>query len=543
MSRKKIVLFALNSSYTHTNPAVRLLKKYYESLFSADALEIKIIECNAGERDLDVINLLCAENADMYGFSVYIWNRTRMLEYARTVKALLDGTKIFLGGPEISYEDEAFFVREPYVSSIICGEGEKGFVKLCEDFLLDIPLERFYRGEPLGDDEFEALGSPYGDDENIDGRLVYIESVRGCPYGCTYCLSGGDNKIRKKSVSATLRELEALRNRGVRTVKFVDRTFNYDAARTHEMLAAIIERNFPFCCHFEMCAYLVDDETIALLEKAPPDKIRLECGVQSVNHETLKAIKRPDMTQKTLEVIERLHRIPNITLHLDLIAGLPHETFQTFALAYNKLFGKCDMLQLGFLKLLHGTAMRNSAEGYVYLNTEPYTVLKTPDMTREQMNILQDIAYLTDKYPNSGAFDNTFDYIKPVDPFAFMNGFRRFILEKDGGTVLNKRLSRRDCYEYLLRYIEKNYDDGVAASCLRMDFLLSENVMPPAFLAPREIEKIDKAASDVAESFIKVRLKIKPAERGLVYVGRFLHLKNKLTVCNRASNEVYVLDK
>ena len=164
-------------------------------------------------------------------------------------------------------------------------------------------------------------------------------------------------------------------------------------------------------------------------------------------------------------------------------------------------------------------------------------------MTREQLNILQDIAYLTDKYVNSGAFDNTLDYVKPPDPFAFMHGLRRFILERDGGVVLNKRTSRRDCCEYMLGYLEKSCDAKIAASCLRMDFLLNEAVMPPPFLAPDESERLDKAASDVAESFIRVRLKIKPSERGLVYVGRFLHLGNKLTVCNRSTKEVFVLDK
>lgn len=544
MSRKKVVLFALNSSYSHTNSAVRLLKKYYESIFSADALEIKIVEKNMGERNLDVLNELCSENADMYGFSVYIWNRTQMLDFARTLKALMPQTIIFAGGPEISYEDESFFQREPHISTIIRGEGEKGFVRLCEDLLLDIPPERFYDCEKLTREEFEMLGSPYSNpDEDISGKLVYIESVRGCPYSCSYCLSCNDKELRPKSVDSTLRELEQLRTRGVNTVKFVDRTFNYDVARAKKLIKRIIEREFPFCCHFEMCAYLIDDEMVELLSSAPSGKIRLECGVQTVNPETIKAINRPNMTAQTLEAIEKLRRISGITLHLDLIAGLPHETFQSFAIAYNKLFGKCDMLQVGFLKLLRGTPMRESAEGYVYLHTEPYTVLKTPDMTREQLNILQDIAYLTDKYPNSGAFENTFEYIRPADPFAFMNGLRRSILSRGSGVNMDKRFSRRDSYEFLFDYLKTTHDAKKVASCLRMDFLLNENIMPPACLSPCEEEKADKAAIDVAESFIRVRLHVKPSERGLVYVGRFLHLDNKLVICNRNNKEVYVLDK
>lgn len=543
MSRKKVVLFALNSSYSHTNSAVRLLKKYYESVFSSDSLEIKIVEKSMGDRDLDIINELCLENADMYGFSVYIWNRTQMLSYARTLKALLPQSVIFFGGPEISYEDESFFQREEYANSIIRGEGEKAFLRLCEDFQLEIPMERFYAGEHLSAQEFELLGSPYQDEQALAGKLVYMESVRGCPYSCTYCLSCNDKDIRAKSVDATLKELEQLRGSGVSTVKFVDRTFNFDAERAKELFKRIISRNFPFCCHFEMCAYLIDDETLEILGTAPPEKIRLECGVQTINPQTLKAIKRPDMTQKTLEVIQKLHKLTNVSLHLDLIAGLPHETFQSFALAYNKLFGKCGMLQLGFLKLLHGTPMRSECDGYVFLSEPPYTVLQTPSMTREQLNILQDIAYLTDKYINSGAFDSTFEYIKPSDPFAFMMGLRSYILTQDGTVTLNKRMSRKDSFVYLLCYLKKTHDEKIAASCLRMDFLLSENIMPPAFLAPSQEESTDKAARDVAESFIKVRLGVKPSERGLVYVGRFLHLENKLVICNRNNKEVYILDK
>lgn len=547
MSRKKVVLFALNSSYSHTNSAVRLIKKYYESVFSADALEIKIIEKNMGDRDLDIINELCCQDADLYGFSVYIWNRTQMLSFARTLSQLKPQSRIFMGGPEISYENESFFEKEEYVSSIICGEGEKAFLRLCEDFLMDIPLEKFYKGENLTCSEFEELGNPYSQDiENrvsLAGKLIYIESVRGCPYSCSYCLSHSQKDIRAKSIQATLNELEQLRNSGINTVKFVDRTFNYDAKRTSVLLQNIIERDFPFCCHFEMCAYLIDYETLEVLKKAPPDKIRIECGVQTVNPETIKAINRPNMVEKTLEAIDNLHKIPNITLHLDLIAGLPHETLQSFAMAYNKLFGKCDMLQVGFLKLLRGTPMRENAKGYVYLHHEPYTVLQTPDMTREQLNMLQDIAFLTDKYVNSGVFNNTLETFMPNDPFAFVNRLRKFMLEKSGTVSLDKRISQKDSYEYMLGYLSKYHDAEQVASCLRMDFLLSEKIMPPAFLAPTEQEKVDKAALDVAESFIKVRMRVKPTERGLVYIGRFLHLNNKLVICNRNNKEIYVLDK
>lgn len=547
MSRKKAVLFALNSSYSHTNSAVRLLKKYYESLFSGDGLEIKIIEKNMGDRDLDIINELCSENADLYGFSVYIWNRTKILSLANTVKMLMPRSYVFMGGPEVSYDGDAFFVENPYADCLITGEGEKAFVRLCEDILLDRPPERVYAGEKLSAEEFEALGSPYSTEiaegKELCGKLVYIESVRGCPYSCSYCLSCNDKEIRAKSVDATLRELEELRGSGINVVKFVDRTFNYDVERAKELLKGIISRGFPFCCHLETCAYLVDDETVDILRTAPENKIRLECGVQSTNPDTIKAIKRPNMIKETLAAIEKLHDLPNITLHLDLIAGLPHENYQSFALAYNRLFNKCDMLQLGFLKLLRGTPMREAADGYVYLPNEPYTVLKTPDLTREQINILQDIAYLTDRYLNSGAFSVTLEYFAPKDPFAFMSGLRKYILTLKKESILDKKMSGRDAYNYLLGYLSVSNDPKKAASCLRMDFLLNENIMPPPFLSPCEEESVDNGAKDVAESFIKVRMHIKPSERGLVYVGRFHHLENKLVICNRNNKDIYVLDK
>ena len=187
--------------------------------------------------------------------------------------------------------------------------------------------------------------------------------------------------------------------------------------------------------------------------------------------------------------------------------------------------------------------MRENARGYVYLPYPPYTVLETPDMTREQLNILQDIAYLTDKYHNSGSFSHTFAYFMPDDPFGFMMGLRKFILSEKNSDILDKRISGKDLYMYLFRYLSCTNKKETVASCLRMDFLLGQNIMPPPFLMPCPAEMTDTSAKDVAESFIKVRMKIKPSERGLVYVGRFMHLENKLVICNRNSKEVYVLDK
>ena len=341
----KIALVALNGSFSHTNLAIRCLRDALEQ----KGFPVTLSEHTVKDRTAHVLEALYRIDADVYGFSCYVWNIEGMLSLAESLHALLPKARIVLGGPEASYAVERF-TDLSYVDAVVCGEGETVMTELCSLWREGKEAARVLYGLPADNDL--PSGILYRTDEST-GRLLYYESSRGCPYNCAYCLSSATRGVRMKSVEQTLSELEAfehLPGKG-QIIKLVDRTFNADVKRANAIWRALLEDRFTKTYHFEICATLLDEESFAILSRFPKGKIQLECGLQSTDPETLAAVSRHVDPVRVLENVRRIHRMGNIHVHLDLIAGLPYEDYDRFARSFDDAYGSSDMLQLGFLKL------------------------------------------------------------------------------------------------------------------------------------------------------------------------------------------------
>ena len=477
----KIVLFALNGSYVHTNLAVRCLR---EPLLGSGH-EVNIIERNLRDRRSAVLHDLYLERADLYSFSVYIWNLLEMIEIAGELKKLLPGTRIVFGGPEASYETDRFD-KFGFIDYIISGEGEISLARLCSEIEEgNCPKERIIKG--IAKKTLETDGIFYDrDDLCLDGVMLYYESSRGCPYRCAYCLSSASDGIRAKSVKKTLEDLEAFEHvpHSFNIIKFVDRTFNFDVTRANAIWRALRNERFTKTYHFEICASLLNEESFEILASLPKGKIQLEIGLQSTNEQTLSEVSRHISPDKVIENVKRICAAGNIHVHVDLIAGLPYESFSRFGESFDALYGNCDMLQLGFLKLLPGTVLRNDADkyGYKYLSYPPYTVLESNDITYDEMHKLEDIAALLKRYYESGNFERSISYISGsyASSFAFYRDFADYIKENDGRFISS--ISQSDAYKHLYGFASTFCDGERLKAFLREDYSSSENRRLPSFL-------------------------------------------------------------
>ena len=467
----KIVLFALNGSYSHTNLALRCLRRPLE----AAGHDVVLIERNLRDRTDEVLQSLFTERAEIYGFSAYIWNITQLLDLAADLKALLPHAAIVFGGPEVSFDTDRFDGCA-YIDHIVRGEGEDAMAELARD-LQDgkKPPRIIDGGRP---DVMRNEGILYRDGDYAGGEMLYYESSRGCPYRCAYCLSSTSGKIRAKSVEQTLADLEAFtRLRApVKIIKFVDRTFNFDPARANAIWAALADEKYSGHYHFEICASLLNEESFAVLSRLPAGKVQLEIGLQSTNPATLAEVSRHISSDEVIAATQRIHDMGNIHVHLDLIAGLPFEGYESFRRSFNDAYYCCDMLQLGFLKLLHGTKLRNDAEKYGYVASQkpPYTVLQSNWISRDELYRLSEIADLLDRYYSSGAFRRSLAAAVPLSasPFDFYEGLCAYIAAHDGRSV--RRVSQADAFRLLWNYVcTLTAQPGTLArfeDCLHADF-------------------------------------------------------------------------
>ncbi len=476
----RIELFALNGSFAHSALGVRCLAAALkENGFGA----VHVTEATLRDRTEGVLSLLVAANADLYGFSCYIWNIDSMLALAEDLKTLLPDCKIVLGGPEVSF-DTARFTSLPFVDTVIAGEGEEAIVTLAGMLQAGKALPRLVAGSP--DSQFQCRGIHYEAGEAL-ASLVYYESARGCPYSCAFCLSSASEGVRAKGVEQTLADLLSFEKfEGAFTVKLVDRTFNFDRDRAKSIWQGLLSPAYTKCYHFEVCAALLDEESFVILSKFPPGKIRLEIGLQSTNRETLQAICRRDSVAATLAAARRLKQAGNVHVHLDLIAGLPFEDYRSFAHSFDKAYFCCDALQLGFLKLLHGTALRRDAAKYGirHMQKAPYTVLATNWLTFAELHRLHGISDLLDRLCERGRFEHTLSFLLPrvPSPFGFYEGFLDYLQKTDGRAL--QKISQRDIFTHLAAFgkgILDSCDEQEFLSRLRADFAAAEVRKPPKF--------------------------------------------------------------
>ncbi len=476
----KILLFALNGSWVHSNLAIRCLRPPLERA----GFEVKLLECNLRDRTAHVLEQLYREKADVYGFSCYIWNLEPMLELGESLKQLLPASKLLLGGPEVSFDCQRF-ERLPFVDAVISGEGESVLAPLCQRLLHGEDTPRVIYGEPF---DFTHEGILYRDGEHTGG-ILYYESSRGCPYSCAYCLSSTTQGVRMKTAEQTLADMEAFERLRAecKIIKFVDRTFNADKQRACAVWRGLLDEKFTKHYHFEVCASLLDEECFEVLSRFPKGKIQLEFGLQSTNEETLRASSRHIRPDAVISAVRRVRKMGNIHVHLDLIAGLPFEDYQRFAQSFDDAYDCCDLLQLGFLKLLHGTELRRRAQeyGYCALPNPPYTVLQSKWLPYPQMQQLRHIAETMERYSESGHFTHTLSYVMPqVDsPFRFWEGLSFYLRQADEQPL--QKISQPNAFRYLLNYIEQAFsmvERFALRDMLCADFQQHEHKNPPAFL-------------------------------------------------------------
>ena len=473
----KIALFALNGSYAHSALAVRCLK----TALTEGGFAAEIIEGNLRDRSLPLLSRLAEQAADLYGFSCCIWNVDEMLKLAQDLKAIRPDCRILLGGPEVSFDTERF-EKLPFVDHIITGEGEEAIVALARALQAGETPLRVIAGTP--DARFAARGVHYEKTHPVT-PLIYYESARGCPFSCSFCLSSAQKGVRAKSAAQTLAELAEFEEiEGHFTVKLVDRTFNFDRERAKSIWRGLLDEKYTKCYHFEVAAHLLDEECFEILGKFPAGKVRLEIGRQSTNAQTLAAVARHTDAAAVLTAARRLTAQNACHVHLDLIAGLPHEDLESFARSFDAAYGACHVLQLGFLKFLHGTALRRDAAsfGAVFEKKSPYTVLKTDVLSFADVCLLHRVSDLTERLRDSGKFVHSLPFILSFlpSPFAFFAEFDAYLTAHVGKEL--QKTSQRDLFWQLSQFAKEKlpvHAHTALSERLRADYATAEVRRPP----------------------------------------------------------------
>ena len=493
----KILLAACNAKYIHSNLAVYDLKAY-----SSDYDEHVILkEYTINQPKDEILKDIYSSGADVVCFSCYIWNISFVRELIRDLVKILPKTAFWAGGPEVSYDAEKFLTEMPEMTGVMVGEGEKTFHDLLEfyidgkDSLEEISGIAYRTGDKIIHNgwrelmDLSAIPFVYEHLEKFENRIIYYESSRGCPFSCSYCLSSIDKKLRFRDLELVKKELQFFLDHRVSQVKFVDRTFNCKHEHAMTIWKYILEHdNGVTNFHFEISADLLREEEMELMSQMRPGLIQLEIGVQSTNPETIRAIHRHMDLKKLEHCVNRVHSFRNIHQHLDLIAGLPYEDYDTFHQSFNDVYQmKPDQLQLGFLKVLKGSLMQKEAEGYgiVYKEKEPYEVLSTNWLTYGEVLKLKMVESMVEVYYNSGQFWHTLEYLVPFekDAFTFYEKLGSFYEKKGYSEISHSRMRR---YEILLEYLQEETDvpTEVAAQKMLYDLYLREKLKKRPVFAP-----------------------------------------------------------
>ena len=493
----KILLAACNAKYIHSNLAVYDLKAYSSDYDK----EVFLREYTINQPKDEILKDIYGSGADVVCFSCYIWNISFVRELIRDLAKILPETAFWAGGPEVSYDAEKFLTEMPEMTGVLVGEGEKTFHDLLEYYidgkgsLGEIRGIAYRDGEEIRHNGWRELMNlseipfVYQHLEKFENRIIYYESSRGCPFSCSYCLSSIDKKLRFRDLELVKKELQFFLDHKVPQVKFVDRTFNCKHEHAMAIWKYILEHdNGVTNFHFEVSADLLRDEEMDLMAKMRPGLIQLEIGVQSTNQETIRAIHRHMDLDKLERCVDRVHSFRNIHQHLDLIAGLPYEDYDTFHRSFNDVYQmKPDQLQLGFLKVLKGSLMKEEAEKYgiVHKEKEPYEVLSTKWLPYGDVLKLKAVESMVEVYYNSGQFQHTLEYLVPLakDAFTFYESLGAFYEKKGYSEISHSRMRR---YEILLEYLQEETDVSVEKASQKMlyDLYLREKLKKRPSFAP-----------------------------------------------------------
>ena len=462
----KILLVACNAKYIHSNLAVYDLQAYASDY--ADHIVLK--EYTINQQKDDIMRDIYLEHPDVVCVSCYIWNISFVKELMADLIKILPGADFWAGGPEVSYDAEKFLTENSEFKGVMVGEGEETFKELAGYYVEKNPQDLkdmtgiCYRdGDQIIHNgwrqimDLSSIPFIYKDLSEFKNRIIYYESSRGCPFSCSYCLSSIDKKLRFRDTETVKKELQFFIDNKVPQVKFVDRTFNCKHDHAMAIWKYINEHdNGVTNFHFEISADLLREEELQEMSTMRPGLIQLEIGVQSTNPDTIKAIHRTMDFEKLKGIVDRIHSFGNIHQHLDLIAGLPYEDYDSFRHSFNDVYAlKPQQLQLGFLKVLKGSHMMEMCREYgiVYKTQEPYEVLSTKWLDYDHVLKLKTVENMVEVYYNSGQFQNTLEYLEKFfpDAFSIYERLGSFYMEKGYGDVSHTRMRR---YEILLEFLE-----------------------------------------------------------------------------------------
>ena len=459
----KILLVACNAKYIHSNLAVYDLQAYASDY--ADHIVLK--EYTINQQKDDIMRDIYLEHPDVVCVSCYIWNLSFVKELMADLIKILPGADFWAAGPEVSYDAEKFLTENSEFKGVMVGEGEETFKELAGYYVEKNPQDLknmtgiCYRdGDQIIHNgwrqimDLSSIPFIYKDLSEFKNRIIYYESSRGCPFSCSYCLSSIDKKLRFRDTETVKKELQFFIDNKVPQVKFVDRTFNCKHDHAMAIWKYINEHdNGVTNFHFEISADLLREEELQEMSTMRPGLIQLEIGVQSTNPDTIKAIHRTMDFEKLKGIVDRIHSFGNIHQHLDLIAGLPYEDYDSFRHSFNDVYAlKPQQLQLGFLKVLKGSHMCREY-GIVYKTQEPYEVLSTKWLDYDHVLKLKTVENMVEVYYNSGQFQNTLEYLENFfqDAFSIYERLGSFYMEKGYGDVSHTRMRR---YEILLEFLE-----------------------------------------------------------------------------------------
>ena len=519
----KILLAACNAKYIHSNLAVYNLK----SCSGEYSHNVVIKEYTINQIQDDILKDIYLEQPDVICFSCYIWNISFVKELVPDLKKILPHVDFWAGGPEVSYDAVEFLKKNPAFFGVMVGEGEETVHELAGYYIERNPENlKEIRGVAFHDEtkvpdiahtgwrelmDLSKVPFAYSNLTEFKNRIIYYESSRGCPFSCSYCLSSIDKKLRFRDIELVKKELQFFIDNKVPQVKFVDRTFNCKHDHAMAIWRYITEHDNGITnFHFEISADLLREEELALMKTMRPGLIQLEIGVQSTNPQTIKAIRRTMDFEKLKGIVDQIHSFGNIHQHLDLIAGLPYEGYESFHKSFCDVYAlRPEQFQLGFLKVLKGSHMMEMTGEYqiLYKDREPYEVLSTTWLTYGEILGLKMVESMVEVYYNSGQFKHTLVFLEQYfeDPFRMYEALGRFYEKKGYSEISHSRMRR---YEILMEFAgeQKEIPLEVLSDVMLLDLYLRENLKSrPSFASDqkpyerliwdyRKVEKIPKTA-------------------------------------------------
>ncbi|MCL2838232.1 MAG: B12-binding domain-containing radical SAM protein [Oscillospiraceae bacterium] len=460
-------MLAINAKYVHSSLSAWILAESIPR-FARVKHDVEVVEATINQSDEEIVSLVAAQSPDVVGISTYIWNAGKLPKLLELLRKLLPETVFVLGGPEATHNTEYWLANG--ADFVARGEGERSFPALLDE-LVDgetpnpivesIPIDEF--SNPCSEAYFASLKN----------KIAYLETSRGCPFSCAFCLSAGTN-VRFMPIDKAFAQIDKLSKSGVRTIKFVDRTFNCDKARAYEIFEYVIDLDTDCCFHFEVAADLFDERTITLLSTAPHGRIQFEAGLQSFFPPALEASSRKTDLELAKQNLRALLRGDNIHIHVDLIAGLPYETLPDLANSFDRAYKiGAHHLQLGFLKLLHGSKLREQYENIIiHAETPPYEVICSPWLSADDLKIIKHTENALQRTYNQGRFLSTLKYVLETSnlrPFSLYRGLGEFA--PNHGMHLDKYAEL--IYEHFATLPNVNPDE--LRDCMTVDWLERHN--------------------------------------------------------------------